>query len=258
MLLGVKRSIFRMHDSKSEDADKEYATIRYEVLKRDAWTCQFCGMRTMPENRQKFSGRFEIHHLDDDHHNNSTANLKTSCPFCHSVFHCGNAGHRESGSIIWAPFIRQEDLNLTSHVLFIGICYGSPSNSEVVNAQKAMNHAFVEKAQWMAKRCREQYVLLQELMDGAEKVLGDGMSNAAVLGEALATLANDDPKSYEKRAAFLYGARFLPHYDYYAEDVEYWRYVNNHKDNGGHVISPDMLEMHLRQIKRLIDAPERG
>lgn len=257
MLLGVKRGIFRMHDAKAEDADKEYRTLRYDVFRRDKWTCRYCMMSTMPANDVHFSGGFEIHHLDDDHRNNAPGNLQTVCPFCHSVFHCGNAGHRESGSIIWAPFIRQEDLNLAVHVLFIIMSYGAPDNVQVRNAEKALNHNFVKKAKEMAQRAGEQYVLLQELMDGAEEHLGDGMSNAAVLGEALATLANDDPRAYERRAAFLYGARFLPSYDYYAESVEYWRFVNNHKDNGGQVISPEMLEVHLHQIKRVIAVQRR-
>lgn len=251
MLLGVKRSTFRMHDSDSEAADKEYQTIRYDVFQRDEWTCRYCKMKTMPQDKHNYSGGFEIHHADDDHHNNDKDNLETTCPFCHAVFHCGNAGHRESGSIIWAPFIRQEDLNIAVHVLFINISFGKKDNPRIVQAEKAQNHSLIKVSMEVSQRAREQYVLLQELADGAEKELGSGMSNAAVLGEALATLANDDPKAYEQRAAFLYGARFLPDYAYFEKAVDFWRYCSNRRQDAGQdVITPEMMSMHWSQFKR--------
>ncbi|MEY2341482.1 hypothetical protein AB4090_05145 [Acidithiobacillus sp. IBUN Pt1247-S3] len=252
MLLGVKHGLFRIHDPQVEEADQEYQTIRYSVFRRDRYTCRFCGMRTVPASPSSFSGFFEIHHADDDHRNNDADNLLTVCPFCHSVFHCGNAGHRESGSIIWLPVVRQEDLNLAVHVLFILLSYGEEGNSLLENARKANNQNFVDQALNMASRAAELYETLRQLMDDADREIGMGMSNAAVLGESLTMLYRDDPKLYDQRAAFLHGARFLPDYDYYRQASAYWAAANTHKNGGGEVISPQMLVSHFQQLQRVI------
>lgn len=148
--------------------------------------------------------------------------------------------------------IRQEDLNLAVHVLFILMSYGEEGNAQIENAKKANNENFVKKASEMSAKALEQYETLRQLMDDAEKEIGNGMSNAAVLGESLTMLYRDDPKLYERRGAFLFGARFLPDYGYYRQAAAYWATANTHKNHGGEVISPQVLPSHLLQVQRVI------
>lgn len=56
-----------------------YEKLRREVLRRDNWRCQFCGMMT----------NLEIHHLQYRSHSggDSELNLITLCAACHAEHH---------------------------------------------------------------------------------------------------------------------------------------------------------------------------
>ncbi|MBU2794442.1 HNH endonuclease [Acidithiobacillus thiooxidans] len=259
LILGVKRSTWRMHDPAAEDADAAFETVRKKVLVRDKYTCRYCQMRTLREEDQtkngkffkgRFAGYFEVHHIDDDHHNNHPDNLLTVCPFCHSVFHCGNAGHREAGSIIWAPWIRQEDLNITVHVLFILMCFEHPNEAEIKIAEESRTQDALKFSSEMGRAARERYESLQSFGDLAEKNLGAGMSNAAVLGESLMALANRNESAYLRRSVFLGGARFLPDFSYYLRPVRYWLQANNYKQNMN-LIHADKLKSHYDRFEKM-------
>jgi intracellular multiplication protein IcmJ len=256
LILGVKRSTWRKHDPTAEDADAEFEVVRKKVLVRDRHTCQYCQMRTLREEDQnkngtfykgRFAGYFEVHHKDDDHHNNHPDNLLTVCPFCHSVFHCGNAGHREAGSIIWAPWIRQEDLNAAVHVLFILMTFEHPNDEEVKKAEESRTMDALKFRSDTGRVARERYESLQSFGDAAEKHLGAGMSNAAVLGESLLALANQNPHAYQRRSVFLGGARFLPDFSYYMKAAGYWAQANNFRQ---FIIHADKMKVHYEQFER--------
>ena len=260
LILGVKRSMWRMHDPAAEDADADFAAIKKKVLTRDKSTCRYCEMRTLPEADEnlkgtiikgRYAGFFEVHHMDDDHHHNQPENLLTVCPFCHSVFHCGNAGHRESGSIIWAPWITQEDLNATVHGLFILMTFEHPGEAEVKKAEESRTQDQLKIYAETGRLARERYEALQSFSDFAEKNIGQGMSNAAVLGEALMVLAKSNEKAYDRRAVFLSGARFLPDYGYYATAARYWARANNPRETSK-LIHADKLGVHFAQTKKVI------
>jgi hypothetical protein len=257
LILGVKRSTWRMHDPSAEDADAEFEVIKKKVLVRDKYTCQYCRMRTLREEDQKkngvfhkgrFAGYFEVHHKDDDHRNNDPDNLLTVCPFCHSVFHCGNAGHREAGSIIWAPWITQEDLNISVHVLFILMTFEHPSEAEIKKAEESQTQDALRFSAETGRIARERYEVLQSFADLAEKNLGAGMSNAAVLGESLMVLAKQDESAYMRRAAFLGGARFLPDFAYYLKPARYWAQANNFRQ---HIVHADKLKSHYDRFEKI-------
>ncbi len=240
-----------MHDPAADDADADFAGVRQRVAKHYRYTCAYCGMKTLPQQSSQANGgmrpgHFQVHHKDDDHHNNSLDNLVLVCPFCHNVFHCGNAGKREAGSIIWAPWIKQEDLNLACHILFILMTFG-PNDEET----KKRGAEFAEKAEHISLEARNRYQQLQLLGSEVEKKLGKGLSNASVLGEALMIFASESPKLYEHRSKFLYGARFLPDFSYHADQVYYWRRANN---NNQQTIHPDMLEAYWTQWQKMCTA----
>lgn len=257
LILGVKRSTWRKHDIAAEDADAEFEAVRKSVLVRDKHTCRYCKMRTLQEADQnkggqfykgRYSGYFEVHHMDDNHQNNDPSNLLTVCPFCHSVFHCGNAGHRESGSIIWAPWIRQEDLNASVHVLFILMSFEHPDEQTIKKAQVGQTQENLDFVIETAKLARERYQALQSFGDLAEKNLGAGMSSAATLGESLMVLGKKNDKAYQRRQVFLRGARFLPDFGYYIPQIKYWSKANNFKQS---LIHADKLKSHFTNAERI-------
>lgn len=253
LILGVKRGLWRMHDPFAEEADADFAGVRQRVAKHYKHTCVYCDMKTLPQESERSPtktspGYFEVHHLDDNHQNNALDNLVMVCPFCHNVFHCGNAGKRDAGKIIWAPWIRQEDLNLLCHVLFIMMTFGQNDPETVKNGA-----AFTKAAERISNDARSRYQQLSSLGDDLENQLGRGLSNASVMGEALMILGSESAEAYKNRGRFLSGARFLPDYSYYMKQVMYWRRANNAdiKGSGGsHVLYPDMLERYWEQWQK--------
>lgn len=111
----VKRGKWRMEDQHSSRADESFADIRQKVLSRDKFTCVHCGFRS-----EKYQ---EVHHLDDNHANNSPSNLATVCPLCHSVHHIGFAGGK-GAILIWWPEISQVDFNNLLRTVWIAIAFG--------------------------------------------------------------------------------------------------------------------------------------
>src|SRR5690625_2648446 len=79
LIVGIKRRIHRRHDKRAAQADAEYRALRRPALEAADYRCKFCGYRS-----KKYS---EVHHLDDDHHNNSPENLTSICLLCHPYHH---------------------------------------------------------------------------------------------------------------------------------------------------------------------------
>jgi intracellular multiplication protein IcmJ len=99
-----------MHDH-TDEADKKFAAIRGSILDQAKGRCEFCG-----HHSAKYQ---EVHHLDDDHNNNSPTNLVCACPLCHQDFHIGLAGMREGGEIYYVPELTQEECNAMALMLWI-------------------------------------------------------------------------------------------------------------------------------------------
>lgn len=66
----------------SEKFDQElWKSIRARILKRDNYTCQYCGY---------CSEKYQIiHHLDENPNNNNEDNLVTICQMCNVIMHSG-------------------------------------------------------------------------------------------------------------------------------------------------------------------------
>jgi hypothetical protein len=62
-------------------ADKEWKALRLKILRRDNYTCQYCGYRS-----EKFQ---IIDHIDGDPQNNDESNLQTICQMCNLIKHVG-------------------------------------------------------------------------------------------------------------------------------------------------------------------------
>ena len=67
---------------------RRYGRSRFEILDRDGWKCQDCGME-IKEHMKKWNKSFDIHHVDGDgiyskdKQNNDINNLITLCCSCH-------------------------------------------------------------------------------------------------------------------------------------------------------------------------------
>lgn len=202
---GVKRSTWRLHDAKREEADDAYAQVRAEVLRRDRYTCRFCGFQTTPDRDAgkttlAASGYLEVHHIDDNHQNNALTNLVTACPFCHQVFHAGNAGNRGCAQVIWFPWLSQADLNLLCNVIGVAMF---------------RNGSYAEDA-------RSLWNALLSCNAPIAQYYGQSMTDAANFGSILMGLHRAGTQYYEKRMQVFDGVRLLPTIRNFEQAIKWW------------------------------------
>ncbi len=101
--------LWRMHTGNTMDS--RWRRIRKEILERDDYTCQACGIRS-----EKY---MEVHHINGDHTDNRPENLATLCPMCHAVFHVGITGIHRRGTLVVSPLPQLDLIKLArSHALF--------------------------------------------------------------------------------------------------------------------------------------------
>ncbi len=84
----IKRRLARLDDARSDVADAALKARRPSVLERHRYTCGACGYVA------KSAAHLDVHHLDDDHHNNDEANLVAACHTCHPHQHVGEVAVR--------------------------------------------------------------------------------------------------------------------------------------------------------------------
>lgn len=205
LIPSVKLGTYRTQDTNASSLDEDFARVREKVLQRDAWTCQGCGMRTRA-SRNQLSGGFHVHHINDDHGDNDLDNLVTLCPFCHDVFHIGNAGARKAATAVWLPGITQAQINIVCHVLFILMHHGQEDDDK----------ESTEAAERACKAYESLYA--PEYIEALHEHLG--ISELSLIGETLAYLGHHHPETYEKRKHFLYGLRLIPNYEHYQDTVK--------------------------------------
>lgn len=207
LILSVKRSTWRCHDEKALDADQDYQIARPQVLRRDNFACRYCGFAVLPDRNgehptssKEYSGFLQVHHLNDDHHDNSDENLITACPFCHQVFHAGNAFHRSGGHVIFCPILTQAQINLIANLTAVA---------------QARNGTFAEAADrlWMD---------LRSLSQVAEERFGEGIADSVNLGAVLMGIHYRRPELYERRGELLAGIRLLPDPEAYSQAIAWW------------------------------------
>ena len=66
---------------KEEITKEEWKVLRLKILRRDYYTCNYCGFK---------SEKWQIvHHIDGNPNNNEKKNLEAICPMCNLIHHSG-------------------------------------------------------------------------------------------------------------------------------------------------------------------------
>lgn len=187
--LSVKRKAFRADTPHASASDKVYIEARKKVLSRDRHECCFCGFRD-PKN--------EVHHLNDDHGDQSAKNLATACVLCHMSFHIAFAGIKKRGILIALPSgsIDQAGLNQIVRQLWI--------------AEEIGEGDIKSTASQILSRLEKASIQASAII---------GTSSPTILGDYLSELSDVD---YEKRADALDGIFLLPIKDAYKSQIKTW------------------------------------
>jgi intracellular multiplication protein IcmJ len=188
-LLSIKRKAWRAADEHAHLADDAFGAIRESIIARDKNACQFCGFRA--------SKGLEVHHLDDDHHNNDPANLLTICNLCHQVFHLGLAGARGAGFLSYVPELTQAEVNHLARARFV--CEMAPGEQQAQDA----------------KRLEGLYGVLEAKADSIKAAFGLDISSPLKLAEVFDHLTDEQ---YDSRKAALKDIRLVPTKAAFRED----------------------------------------
>lgn len=169
---------------------KSFSEFSERILKRDNFTCQFCGFQA-----KDFQ---EVINIDNNYQNNKAKNMATSCVFCtqcHFVESIG-VGDYGGGRLIYLPEISQAELNSLCHVLF---CAVTNDTGYKATAQSIYRNL----------RFRAQAV---------ENEFGEGMSQPNKLGQMLIEMNVEQAK----RDKILAGLRILPSRTRFREQIDHW------------------------------------
>lgn len=187
IILSVKRSKFRLDDPKAEHSDKEFQNLRNKIKERDDNTCFYCNFTA-----EKFQ---EVHHINDNHSNNSESNLTTICPLCHGCKHIGLSGLDEKGFLIYQKEISQVEMNIIIKTIWVGL------ESKNEDVQERCNF-FLDKL-----------YSLKKIAD--EKLTSDPAT--------LSTLLLDmDDNEYSERQKKLKNFILVPRMEAYRRQSKYW------------------------------------
>jgi len=204
LLLSASRKSWKMsstHGTKYDrDFERKYKSVWEEVWKRDDYTCHYCNFQSKEYQ--------EIHHLNEDHDDNSKDNLVTICPLCHQCFHLDTASLTNGGKIIWLPEFSQQELNYISRAIFIAIEHADQAeekNQEVLG--------FTKIARMLENSLSERALIVdQNFQNGAS----DPINFASAL-------INMNEETYEKRANFLRPFRLLNLRSRFPVQTKYWK-----------------------------------
>lgn len=172
--------------------DPRFLTFAKQVFARDQNTCQYCGFIA--------NSWMDVVNNDGNYHHNRLENLVTACPLCAQCFFLESVGGDEFGGgvLIVCPELSQIELNSLCHVLFTAMISGGPRASDA----------------------RHVYRGLRLRMQQTDKLLGDGLSQPAMLGRLLVEYEGDMTKNL--LAKVNASVRLLPEIQYFAEPVKTW------------------------------------
>lgn len=193
LVLSAKASLTRMFDAEAESADSDFRHVRPKVLEQDNNTCRFCGF--------KDKGLYiQVHHKDDDHHNNRIDNLVTACIHCHACHHIGLWGLRGEAVIIHLPEIEQWKLSHLCRTILVAQHF--PIKLKQMKGEIPPDR--LNSAKRMEDAAKGLMARLEARAEAAVDLIGT--SSPQDLANVLHQLP---PELYEKRATLLKGLRLL-------------------------------------------------
>lgn len=172
-------------------SDPRFIKFSKQVWERDDYSCQYCGFQA-----QEFQ---EVVNVDSNYHHNKLSNMATACCFCAQCFFLDAIGKGDygGGTLIYLPEITQADLNGFCHVLFCAIANATDYRVDAQNI----------------------YRILKMRAKIVEQKLGEGMSNPALVGQALVQNMADPE---HVTPPWLTSLRLLPARAKFAEQIEVW------------------------------------
>jgi intracellular multiplication protein IcmJ len=188
LILSIKRLTFRDNDPKASRADAEAKAKRPAALARGRYTCQACGYVT-----NKADPKMDIHHLDDDHHNNRDDNLVCACHVCHPYQHVGQTGQGSNGDKIEAE-------NLGKATFLVSVPEVNAANFNLL--QRAIGAALLDPKE--APYAQEIMKILANRVKPVEAEFGT--YEPVDFAAAMARLSNDE---YERREEVMWDLRLL-------------------------------------------------
>ena len=183
LLIGIKRLRFRANDARRQAADNEYRAKRPGVIARSNGRCVYCNYSSKQHN--------EVHHLDDDHHNNDERNFGIACRACHPYQHIGEpskagdvAGEGLGAQTILAaiPELSAQDVNHLQRA--IGAALLEPQEGAVA---KAILHHLTEtrcapvKVVWETCLPVNFAAALAQLSPGEYEARGDAVGHLRLI-----------------------------------------------------------------------------
>ncbi len=201
------------HHGTEQDAAKAMKEVRQKILDRDKGVCQFCGFKA-----QRWQ---EIHHVNDNHGDNSPSNLVTACSFCHQCMHLGLAGSTAGGELIWLPEMSQAELNHLCRAIFVAM------RDE---KGKLYSSAF---GLYMALKNRGVFL---------EQNFSVGASDPGLLGQAFLKMK---PEEYAARGEHMKNIKLLPQNSRFEPQIKYWAEVvfrDLGPDSWSRLVDPSKIE----------------
>ncbi len=175
----------------ARQADPRFKEFEDRVLKRDHYTCQFCGFQAKQYQ--------DVVNLDQNYTNNHIDNLVTACCFCAQCFFIESVGvgGYGGGTLIYLPELTQAELNSMCHVLFCAITNdtGYKSSAQTI---------------YLSFKTRSQVV---------EQKFGEGTSDPAIFGHLL---IDSTPTPTERLELLLNDIRLLPSRAKFRKQIEGW------------------------------------
>lgn len=238
----VKRSLSRRKDVNAGEAQAAFDEVRSRALHASKGMCKGCGFTSRLDVPGRPSGGLEVHHIDDDHHNNDLQNLVVLCPFCHAPLTLGNRGGRFSMKPAWLPEVEQYQISRVSHLKFfldwLGEALSLPDEEIrskysgrvleikqdktqrkiVAEASKAASLLFNRLENEGEKRLREVFAGEMWSLFRVPQNNPDGNQL-----ETLYTLLTTLPRQhYEARSRILYGLRLIPIRSAFEKEIAWW------------------------------------
>jgi intracellular multiplication protein IcmJ len=195
LVISVKTRNWRADDPESYAQQAEYRLMREKALSRDKRKCRFCGFAEVSYP--------EVHHLDDDHFNNSLDNLMTSCPWCHQYHHIGLAGMMGTAELAWMPGVSPRNVH---HMMRAMMVCKSWSKAPRTEQEKGI-------AKLMKNGIESLQAAITNRVTMAKQKFGS--SNPIHLADALLKLNAENPDRYNSRDTILEGLVLIPTGHYY-------------------------------------------